>query len=425
MISAGLISTIVTPLVRANNVDGFPNAHGRQGSIMRNYSGGVAVLALATTVMRPSASAQAPDTIRMRVAWEVAEGRHPTADSLGELSGIAVDRSGNVYVSDFDAAKIWVFDVSGRSVSGIGRKGQGPGEFQAPTGVAVAPDGRLYVRDVVRVSRFGADPHTGRLTRYESVFPGPTMADWRSTLATRFDSAGRLYYPAFGARHPARSGFFVRFDKAGTVVDSILVPAFPGAPASTAFVMVSERSGRMLRGLHHAPFAPVPTWDITTRGTLLIGDGRDYTLRETDATGREVRAYRRQVAAERIPPRERQDSAAALRARLDSITVPLDQVQGMPPDVRAGRVPEVFPPYMTAYAGADGRVWVRRWIAGSRQSVFDVFDSDGRLRAVVVLPNEIAIRPTPVLSLAGGAAIGIDRETGANTVVRFLPPTKP
>src|SRR5688572_17346541 len=154
---------------------------------------------VAAFMLPPSIFAQAPDTLRMRVAWEVAEGRNPTADSLGELSGVAVDRSGIVYVSDFSATKIWVFDAGGRSVAGIGRKGQGPGEFQAPTGVAVAPDGRLYVRDAVRVSRFGADPQTGRLTRYESVFPGPTMADWRSKHATRFDTAGRLYYPAFNA----------------------------------------------------------------------------------------------------------------------------------------------------------------------------------------------------------------------------------
>jgi hypothetical protein len=382
---------------------------------------GVTALLLPCSVL-----AQAPDTIRMRLAWEIAEGRHPTADSLGELSGVAVDRSGNTYVSDFSATKIWVFDANGRSVAGIGRKGQGPGEFQAPTGVAVAPDGRLYVRDVIRVSRFSADPPTGRLTRYESVFTGPAMADWRSMHATRFDTAGRLYYPAFNmVDRTARTGFFVRFSPAGAVVDSVLVPAFPGAPGSTAFVRLGERGGRMLPGLNHAPFAPVPTWDITTRGTLLTGDGREYVIRETDAAGREARVYRRQVVAERIPPRERQDSAAALQARLDSVPVPLDQVQGMPPDVRTGRVPELFPPYMAAYGGADGRVWVRRWVAGSRQSVFDVFDPDGRLRAVVVLPNEIAVRPTPVLSLSGGAAVGIDRETGANTILRFLPPAKP
>jgi len=51
-----------------------------------------------------------------------------------------------------------------------------------------------------------------------------------------------------------------------------------------------------------------------------------------------------------------------------------------------------------------------------------VFDLDGRLREVVVLPNEVAMRPTPVLSLSGGAAIGVDRETSANAILRFLPP---
>ena len=37
--------------------------------------------------------ASAPvDTVRMQLSWEVSEGKHPTADSLGDLSGIAVDR---------------------------------------------------------------------------------------------------------------------------------------------------------------------------------------------------------------------------------------------------------------------------------------------------------------------------------------------
>jgi hypothetical protein len=74
------------------------------------------------------------------------------------------------------------------------------------------------------------------------------------------------------------------------------------------------------------------------------------------------------------------------------------------------------------YAGLDGRVWVRRWVAnGERRSVFDVFETDGRFRAVVEVPREIATLPTPVLSLDGIAAIGVDRETGANTILRFGP----
>ena len=136
------------------------------------------------------ARAQEPDTLRLPRRWEITEGAQAVAESLGVLSGIAVDRNGNVYVSDRGATKIWVFDSLGRSQRGIGRKGEGPGEFQSPTGIAIGPDGRLWVRDINRVSRFTLDRATGRLTQYEASFAGPTMADWMNDRASRFMTDG-------------------------------------------------------------------------------------------------------------------------------------------------------------------------------------------------------------------------------------------
>ena len=79
----------------------------------------------------------------------------------------------------------------------------------------------------------------------------------------------------------------------------------------------------------------------------------------------------------------------------------------MPPDVWALKLPETYPPYMAVYSGLDGRIWVRRWVAnGQSRSVFDVFEATGRFR-------------TPALSLEGIAALGVDRETGAFTILRF------
>jgi hypothetical protein len=369
-------------------------------------------------------AAQRVDTLRMRLAWEVVEGGHPIADSIGVLTGIALDAKGNVYASDGSSAKIWVLDAAGRSQRGIGRKGKGPGEFDHPTGIAVGPDGRLYVRNMSQVARFTTDAATGRLTRYDSAFTGPMYADWMNTRATRFHANGNLYHVGEGIVDlTKRAMMYQVFTADGARVDSIPVPPFANMPSSTARYAVSANSGRMVRGVSHVPFAPRPVWDITTRGTLILGDGNGYRLREQDRNGRVLREFTRSVTPERIPADERRDSLAALRARIDSIPVPLDRVEGMPPDVRALKLPDVFPAYSAVFAAADGRVWVRRWLKASDiRTVFDVFEADGRFSRVVEVPRIISSFPTPVLSLDGIAAVGIDPETGANTILRFVTP---
>ena len=40
------------------------------------------------------------DTVRATLAWAVAPGVHPVADSLGEISGVTVDVAENVYATD-------------------------------------------------------------------------------------------------------------------------------------------------------------------------------------------------------------------------------------------------------------------------------------------------------------------------------------
>jgi len=62
--------------------------------------------------------------------------------------GILVDENDLIYISDYQDAMIKVFDPQGKFVRAIGRKGQGPGEFQAMTAMDFVPGGRLLVFDV-------------------------------------------------------------------------------------------------------------------------------------------------------------------------------------------------------------------------------------------------------------------------------------
>jgi hypothetical protein len=361
------------------------------------------------------------DSVYMSVAWEVAPGVHPSADSLGDVSGIAVDGSGNVYASDFLAITIWVFDRDGRLRFRLGRKGGGPGELEAPTGPAVGPDGRLYVRDVYRVSVFGFDSATGLLTRFEDSYTGPVYADWRSMRATRFDTSGALLYPGKQWLEDGTAAPFVlRFTPAGVLADTIFVPAQANLPQLTAWVRTSPGGGRMLRGLSHVPFAPLPVWDVTSTGTIISGDARSYDLMETGREGTVVAAIHRDVPLERIPAGERRDSVSTLRRRIDSIPVPLDRVEGMPEEVRSLDVPETYPAYMAVYIDTDGAPWVRRWSVGGRdQTIFDVFASTGEYRHTVVLPRAIQLEPTPFLSSAVVVGVTKDPLTGESIILRF------
>jgi sugar lactone lactonase YvrE len=380
-----------------------------------------AVLGFLAPFLAGVVESQVPDTVRMRVRWEVVEGSHPVADSLGKLSGIAVDARGRVYVSDFEDARIWVFDSVGRSLVSFGRKGRGPGEFLSPTGLAVDAQGRLWVRDAEHVSRFVLDARSGALTAYDTRFRSPTFADWTSLLPTRFDSSGHYFFPSFASvNRTVRTGVYLRYSAEGRLVDSIVVPAIASAPSGTAWVRLGATGGRLLEGVNHVPFAPLPMWDVTTNGTLLIGDGVEDVFRELRSDGSVRMEFRRGGTPSRIPAAEKADSQRALRQRLAAIRAPDGDVIGVPDEVRALRLPDVYPSAMALYSATDGSVWVRRWVSnGHRQTVFDVFSRTGQLTRVVTLPRSISLLPAPVLTSTRVIAVGVDPETGAHVIYRF------
>jgi len=60
-------------------------------------------------------------------------------------SGVAVDKEGNVYVTDTFNNRVEIFDAEGQFVSFFGKHGDGPGYFARPKGIAVDGDGHIWV----------------------------------------------------------------------------------------------------------------------------------------------------------------------------------------------------------------------------------------------------------------------------------------
>ncbi|MCI0363969.1 MAG: SMP-30/gluconolactonase/LRE family protein [Phycisphaerales bacterium] len=65
----------------------------------------------------------------------------------GKPTGISVAPDGRVFVADTHYFRVMVYDSDGRELMQFGRYGTGHGEFIYPTDIAFGPEGRLYVSE--------------------------------------------------------------------------------------------------------------------------------------------------------------------------------------------------------------------------------------------------------------------------------------
>ena len=70
-----------------------------------------------------------------------------TPGDFGAPSNVAVDKEGNIYVTDTMNNRVEIFDAEGTFISEFGKHGDGPGYFARPKGIAVDGDGHIWVAD--------------------------------------------------------------------------------------------------------------------------------------------------------------------------------------------------------------------------------------------------------------------------------------
>lgn len=107
-------------------------------------------------------------------------------------AGIAVDEQGRIFVSDTDNNRIQVFDQEGKWLRGYGTKGDGPREFDGPRGLAVA-HGIVYIADTEN-SRIQVLTSDGIFLRQITVTPKNKGADeMKAPVGVAVDAQNRLY----------------------------------------------------------------------------------------------------------------------------------------------------------------------------------------------------------------------------------------
>lgn len=362
---------------------------------------------------------QARDTVRAVPITAI--GRDSVAAGsfmFGEISGLAFDARGRLYVTDFQEPRVVVLDSSGKVLGVIGRRGQGPGEFVAPTGPVVGPDGALYVRNLTKISRFVIEQRTDLPSRFDRYIDGPALLNWRIKTPSVIDHNARLYWP--NPQTPSggvTTLAYLRYGLDGASLGILTPPNYPNAVASTAWVRTGPGGGRMVAGLNTTPFAPLPRSAVTSQGTVVSGDGISSVLVETDGQARILRRYTSREPTRLIPVSERLESLRALRRRIDSLPIPVTILEGTTNAVKTQRLPETFPRYTGILTQSDGALWVRHWPRADTPTVFEVFDASAVYQFTLILPQVCAAEPVPVAWRRLVACVVTDSETGAESIL--------
>ncbi len=107
-------------------------------------------------------------------------------------TNLALSSDGEMYVSDgYGNARVHKFDPDGRLLFSWGAPGSGPGQFQIPHGIAVGPDGTVYV----------ADRENSRIQLFNSA--GAYLAEWTDVARPcqiYIEDGGNVYVAELGFR---------------------------------------------------------------------------------------------------------------------------------------------------------------------------------------------------------------------------------
>jgi hypothetical protein len=384
-----------------------------------------------------------PLALRTTPVFAVGTAEGAEWEMFTRVEQVAFDRADNLYVLDGGGARVLVFDRAGRFVRQVGRKGGGPGELQAPAGMALLADGTLAVSDLAKrsYSLFAAD---GKYLR--SV---PIDEQWMPVLG----AGGLAAHPRGGVvaeLRPAPQAVLA----AGGPTRGLVTRSFPlvwqsfqeGAKPVRLYE-VAQQSDEEASSSSPAPgqqrvsfrsmgppeFSPPLAWRMLEGGGMVVSHTPGYTIRLLDAGGRPVRFIQRPMPVRKVTEADRERAREQRREAMlsgDGVRVVTvggggrgggrrglsrEQVDEM---VREMRFAETIPAIRDLRVDGAGRVWVERtgreW---GEPGPIDLVTVDGRYLGTVS-----GQRLPEAFSASGRAAYVETDDLGVQrVVVRQLP----
>ncbi len=272
------------------------------------------------------------------------------------LSFLVVDDDENMIILDNGESCIKIFDKSGTKIQQFGRKGEGPGEFQRPTTLAVIEGGKIGVMDPPnhRYSIFSQD---GVCLKEIS------LGKYSRLRRVRFDSRGFFYANFFTVVDAQKDIKYtvdlIKFDQDFKPVATL--GSFEVNRKRREVIMVEKRFG----------FYPQDD------NCLAWGINDAYVINIVSPNGETIRRIVKDYDPVKITEEDRQEMYK------DSFGE-----RELPSDVSLN-FPKYYPPFLGLICDDEGRIHVLTYEKDPQGNIFyDVLTREGKCFTRYSLPNK-------------------------------------
>lgn len=321
---------------------------------------------------------------------------------LGSVRSIAYDGE-RILVVDSQVPIVRIYDREGGFLGEMGGAGQGPGEYEEPASVAIAGDGRIFVRDdrgsrILVYSAAGEHLETFPLRAgfftFAQMVVGPGEVPYTWLIVERLENdPARPWITGMQAHGPE-----------GPYGEPIIPPSYEREDG----VLVASRNGRPI-AMVPVPFWPSERWTLTPQLDMVSGVATEYRFEITRQAGGKLVVTRGGWAPVPVQPEEaawhRRSAIATLRGRDPAWTW------------NGPEIPATKPPYSQLIVADSREIWVVRPGPGEpiepcnedaeeprdfsaapcwRESwTLEVFGADGRYLGAVEVPPGMSFGPPP------------------------------
>ena len=349
-----------------------------------------------TAVERDSAGVHIVENgSRAPATWTV--GSTPTIDiggtagdtktELSEVVHAARIPDGRIVVLNGGTQELRFFDSTGTFLTAAGRKGSGPGEFEAPVWMRTAA-AQIFVYDILH-RRFTVLDTAGGLVQNFSfslrndvtasvVVPVDRMPDGR-ILANNAEF--KFPFPGGAGATRRDSAWVLLFDSTGALVDSV-----GHFPANDFFGLEMNFGGQSAVVPMPMPFPR--TLAVAAVGQrVYIGTGDTYEFGMYGADGTLRGLVRRKIEPHTVTS----DDIARFKEFRRTQPLPQSVPKAFEETLRSAYdkapFPKTTPPYAAFTVDDDGNLWVQESvITGDDPTPWSIFAPDGKLLASVTTP---------------------------------------